>query len=147
MKKMLFLVAIALVGMVSSCKKDETTEPTAQERLIGKWKASKAIIGTTNAVKESSTSKTELEVEFTQDGKVVFTWINSDLTATPPAVVKSNLNGVYSWSGETITITVQAGSDTRTIIGSMVVTETDLVFTGTSGDLTTFISVLEASRI
>lgn len=144
---MLFFVAIVLVGLVSSCKKDETPEPTPQELIVGKWKASKALIGSTNALTVSASAKTELEVEFTQDGKVIFTWQNYDLTTNPPSLIEFNLNGIYSWNGDQFTITVQNGSDTRTVIGSMAVTSTTFVFTGTSGDIATFISLLEATKL
>ncbi len=147
MKHILFLVAIAMLGLVSSCKKDEKTEPTPQERIIGKWKASKALIGSTNALSVSASAKTELEVEFTQDGKVIFTWQNYNLTTNPPTLIETDLNGVYSWNGNQFTITVKNGADTRTVIGSMAVTATTFVFTGTSGDITTFISLLEATKL
>jgi hypothetical protein len=143
MKHMLFFAAFVLVGLVSSCKK----EATAQELIIGKWQATKALIGTTNAIPVSADAKTDLQIEFTSDGKVVFTWQNYDLTKTPPTLIENNLNGVYSWNGDQITIAVTAGSDTRNIIGSMEVTGTNLTFTGTSGDITTFFSKLEATRI
>jgi len=148
MKNILFFAAIAFVALVSSCKKDDTTkEPTPQERIVGRWKASKAVIGTSDVLIPTSTSKTELEVEFTQSGAVTFYWTNTILTTTPPTVSESTLNGVYSWNGDILTIAMTNGSDTRTVTGPIVITETNFVFTPNSGDITTFVSLMEADKL
>ncbi len=147
MKHMLLLAALVLVGLAPSCKKETTPEPTPQERLIGKWQATKALLGATDALPVTATSKRDLEVEFTSDGKVVFTWQNYNLTNNPPTLIESELKGVYTWNGDQITITVTAGADSKTIVGSMVVTATTFVFTGTSGDIATFFSLIEADKI
>lgn len=147
MKHMLLLAALVLVGLAPSCKKETTPEPTPQEHLIGKWQATKALQGATDALTVSATAKKDLEIEFTSDGKVVFTWQNYNLTNNPPTLIESELKGVYSWNGDQITITVTAGADSKTIVGSMVVTATTFVFTGTSGDIATFFSLIEADKI
>jgi len=46
---MLLIAALVLIGLAPSCKKD-TPGPTPQERLIGKWQATKALLGATNAL-------------------------------------------------------------------------------------------------
>jgi uncharacterized protein (TIGR03066 family) len=145
MKHVLFFAAFVLVGLISSCSKDP--EATPQELLIGKWQATKALLGATNALPVSAAAKTDLQVEFTSDGKVVFTWQNYNLTNNPPTLIESDLNGVYSRNGDQITITATAGAYSKTIVGSMVVTATTMVFTGTSGDIATFFSLIEADKI
>jgi hypothetical protein len=54
MKNILLFAAIILIGLVSSCKKDE--EPTLQERLVGKWKATKVFIGSTDVLIPTATA-------------------------------------------------------------------------------------------
>jgi hypothetical protein len=148
MKNILLFAAIILIGLFSSCKKDETTkEPTLQERLIGKWKATKVLIGTTNPLTPTATTTTELEVEFKSDKTMALNWTTTILTSNPPTVSKSTLNGVYSWNGDILTVTAINGSDMRTVTGPIVITETNLVFTPTSGNTTDFISLLEADKL
>lgn len=143
MKHMLLFAAIALIGLVSSCKKEATSE----ELLIGKWQASQAFIGTNNALVTTSTSRTELQIEFKEGNALAFTWQTYNLTTNPPVLIESTLNGTYSWNGDNISITVVSGSDTRTVTGTMDVSGTNFLFTGTSGDIDNFISLLEADRI
>ncbi|MCC7467485.1 MAG: hypothetical protein IT261_14485 [Saprospiraceae bacterium] len=148
MKNILLFAAIILIGLVSSCKKDETPkELTLQERLIGKWKATKVFIGTTDVLIPTATTTTELEVEFKSDKTVALNWTNTILTTTPPTVSKSTLNGVYSWTGDILTLTAINGSDMRTVTGPVVITDTRLEFTPTSGNTNDFISLLEADRL
>ncbi|HAD10916.1 MAG TPA: hypothetical protein DCF33_00610, partial [Saprospirales bacterium] len=68
-------------------------------------------------------------------------------TTNPPTVTKSTLNGTYSWNGDILTITAVNGSDTRTVTGPVVISETNMVFTPTSGDTATFVSLLEAEKL
>lgn len=148
MKHILLFASIALVALVSGCKKDDTPkDPTPQERIIGRWEASRAFIGATDVLIPTSTSKTELEVEFTQNGTVAFHWTNTILTTNPPIVSESTLNGVYSWNGDILTITVTNGADMRTVIGPIDISETHFLFTPTSGDTNEFISLLEADKL
>ncbi len=144
MKRILLFATIALVALVFSCKKD--ADPTPQERIVGNWKATKAFIGTNDVLIPTSVSKTELEVGFTSSNTVAFNWTNTILTTNPPSISKSTLNGVYSWNGDILTITVTSGADMKTVTGPIVFTETHFVFTPSSGDTTDFISLLEADK-
>ena len=145
MKRILLFASIAIVALFSSCKKDD--DPTKQELIVGKWKASKAVIGSTDVLVATALSSTELEVEFTSNNTVTFHWINTILTTNPPSVNESDLNGTYSWNGDILTIVVTSGADTRTVTGPVEVTESHLHFTATSGDTTDFINLLEADKI
>ena len=148
MRNILFFAAIALLGLVYSCKKESTPEdPKPEERIIGRWKASKAVIGTKDVLIPTATLKTELEVEFFNDKTVVFHWMNTILTSNPPGMSESMLNGVYSFDGDVITIAVTSGMDTKTVIGPIEITETSLVFTATSGDVSSFINLMEADKL
>lgn len=147
---MLFFAAIALIGLVSSCKKDPVVaEPTPQELIVGKWKATKAVFATKDilVMAPNSTLKTELEVEFTQTGTVAFNYTYTNLSTNPPGVLKTTLNGTYSWNGDIITINAQNGADIRSVTGTIVITKTNLVFTATSGDIAEFLGLLEADKI
>lgn len=143
MKKILFLSAFVLVALVSSCKKDD---PKPEELIVGRWTASSAVIGSTDVLIPTASTKTELEVEFTSGGAVTFFWTNTVLTTNPNGVFESSLNGTYSWNNGALTITVQSGADVKTVTGTMDITESHFLFTGTSGDITTFISLLEAHK-
>ena len=148
MKHILFFAAIALIGLVSSCKKDPAVaEPTPQELIVGKWKATKAVFAANDILIPTSTTKTELEVEFTQSGTVAFNYTTTLLNSNPPGIFESTLNGTYSWNGDIITINAQNGADIRSVTGTIVITKTNLVFTATSGDTAEFLSLLEADKI
>lgn len=148
MKHILFFAAIALIGLVSSCKKDEKAdEQTPQELLIGSWKATKAVLANNDIIIPTSTTKTELEVVFTQNGTVAFNYTTTLLNTNPPGVFESTLNGTYSWNGDILTINVQNGPDIRSVTGTIVITKTNLVFTATSGDTADFLSLLEADKL
>ncbi len=145
---MLFFAAIALIGLVSSCKKDPVVaEPTPQELIVGKWQATKAVLAGNDILIPTATTKTELEVEFTQSGTVAFNYATTILNSNPPAVAKYTLNGTYTWNGDIITINAQNGADIRSVTGTIVITKTNLVFTATSGDIAEFLSLLEADKI
>jgi hypothetical protein len=85
-------------------------------------------------------------VEFTSSGTLTFFWKNTDLTSTPNGVFESTLNGTYSWNNGALTITVQSGADVKTVTGTLDITESHFLFTGTSGDTATFLSLLEAHK-
>jgi len=72
---------------------------------------------------------------------------NTILTSNPPGMSESMLNGVYSFDGDVITIAVTSGMDTKTVIGPIEITETSLVFTATSGDVSSFINLMEADKL
>ncbi len=148
MRHILFFAAFTLIGLVSSCKKDPVVaEPTPQELIVGKWKATKAFFGTNDILIPTSTMKTELEVEFTQSGTVAFNYTTTILSSNPPGIFESTLNGTYSWNGDIITINAQAGSDIRSVTGTIDLTKTKLVFVASSGDVTDFLSKLEADKL
>lgn len=148
MKRILLFASIALVSLVSSCKKDAAPEdPKPEELIVGRWKASSAFIGTTDALLPTATLLSELEIEFTASNTVAFHRKNTILTSNPPAVTEFTLNGVYSFDGNIITITVFSGIDSRTVIGPIDITETHFLFTATSGDTIDFYSKIEADKI
>ena len=143
MKRILIFASIALMALVFSCKKD----PTPQELIIGRWKASKAFIGATDVLVPTSTTENELEIEFIESKSVLFHRKNTTLTTNPPTVFESTLNGTYSWNGDIITIIVTAGNDTRTVTGPVEITARYFLFTATSGDTTDFYSLIEADKL
>lgn len=147
MKQILLFTAMIFLGLTIGCKKDENKEATPQELIIGKWKATTAVIGGSNVLIPNSTTKTELELEFRSDKTLAFNWTNTILTNNPPTVSQSTLNGTYSWNGDILTITAVNGSDVRTVTGPVVISETEMVFTPTSGDTSTFVSLLEAEKL
>lgn len=145
MKRILLFASIALVALFSNCKKDD--DPTNQELIVAKWKASKAVIGTTDVLVATALSTTELEVTFNSNNTVTFHWINTILTTNPPSVNESDLNGTYSLDGDILTIVVTSGADSKTVIGPVEVSDTHLHFTATSGDTSEFINLLVADKI
>ncbi|GEM_PF-1475774 len=148
MKRILLFATITLVSLVFSCKKDAKPEdPKPEELIIGRWKASKAFVGTTDVLIPTSTIVNELEIEFTAGKTIVFHRKSTILTTNPPGVSQSTLNGVYSLNGDIITITVTSGPDTRTVTGPVDITETHFLFTATSGDTTDFYSLIEADKL
>ena len=148
MKHILFFAVITLVGLVSSCKKDPAeAEPTPQELIVGKWQATKAVLAGNDIIIPTTTTKTDLEIEFMQNGTIAFNYTTTLLNTTPPGIFKSTLNGTYSWNGDIITINAQNGTDIRSVTGTIVITKTNLVFTATSGDIADFLGKLEADKI
>lgn len=148
MKHILLFASIALIALVSSCKKDaKPGDPKPEELLIGRWKASRAFVGTLDLMIPTSTLKNELEIEFTVNKTVTFYRKSTILNTNPPSVSESTLNGVYSLNGDIITITVTSGADSRTVAGPLVITESHFLFTATSGDTTEFYSLLEADKL
>jgi hypothetical protein len=147
MKQILLFTVMVFLGLNIGCKKDEDKEVTPQELIIGKWKATKAVIAGSDVLIPTSTSKTELEIEFRSDKTLAFNWTNTILTNNPPTVTNSTLNGSYSWNGDILTITAVNGSDVRTVTGPVVISETEMVFTPNSGDTSTFVSLLEAEKL
>ncbi|MBP6811220.1 MAG: hypothetical protein KA138_06860 [Saprospiraceae bacterium] len=148
MKRILLFASIALVSLVASCKKDAAPEdPKPEELIVGRWEASSAFIGATDALLPTATQLNELEIEFTASNTVAFHRKTTVLTTTPPGVIEFTLNGVYSFDGNIITITVVSGLDSRTVIGPVDITETHFLFTATSGDTLDFYSKIEADKI
>lgn len=148
MNRILLFASIAFVSLVCSCKKDaEPKDLTPEERIIGRWKASRAFVGTTDVLIPSSTIKNELEIEFTTSKTIIFYRKSTILTTTPPGISESTLNGVYSFNGNIITITATLGADSRTVTGPIDITASDFLFTATSGDTNDFYSLLDADKL
>jgi len=55
--------------------------------------------------------------------------------------------GADAGNGAILTIAVVSGLDTRTVTGTVDVSESHLVFTATSGDTADFLSLLEADKL
>ena len=143
MKHMLLLAALALVGLVSSCKKD----PKPEELIIGKWKVTKLIVDTEDVIASSIDSKTEVEVEFTKSGTIIFNVKITDYTVFPALVEEIVSPGTYSWNGDKITISVDDSGTPLSITGIVDLTENRLIINATSGDIVDFFSLLEADKI
>lgn len=143
MKRMLLFGFIALVALISSCKKDDKPEdPKPEELIVGRWKASSAFVGTLDLLVPTSTMKNELEIEFLANKSVVF--YRKSLI---PVVYESTLNGVYSLDGDKITMTASVGADSKTVTGPLDITASHFLFTATSGDTTEFYSRIDATKL
>ncbi|MFN0214964.1 MAG: hypothetical protein ACKVT2_11975 [Saprospiraceae bacterium] len=147
MKHSLIFASLVLIALVAACKKDAEPGPKPEDLIIGKWKASRAFVDTTDLLVPTSTLERELEIEFKADKTVAFYRKSTFLNTNPPVVTESTLDGVYSWNGNVITITGISGADSRTVIGPIDITETHFLFTATSGDTTEFYSLLEADKL
>lgn len=142
MKRILIFASIALVALVSSCKKD----PTAEELLIGKWTATKVITDNENIVGTVDDYKTEVDFEFKQDGIMALTITESDLSTNPIESETFTIAGTYSWSGGNLTLGIDDGIDVLSVTGTAEVSESKFTFIGTSGDVDDFISQIEADK-
>ncbi|MFN0037449.1 MAG: lipocalin family protein [Saprospiraceae bacterium] len=143
MKRILLFAAIALIALVSSCKKD----PKPEELLIGKWKTTKVISDGEDILAPDPDYKTELEIEFTESGNVVYTFKDTDLTVNPPEPEIFSQTGTYSWNGDQLTLSYIDGTDTVSVTGKPDVTKSRLVFVATSGAVEDFFSLLEADKL
>jgi archaellum component FlaF (FlaF/FlaG flagellin family) len=143
LKRILLLSAIALVALISSCKKD----PKPEELIIGKWKVTKLIVDTEDVIASSIDSKTEVEVEFTKSGTIIFNVKITDYTVFPALVEEIVSPGTYSWNGDKITISVDDSGTPLSITGIVDLTENRLIINATSGDIVDFFSLLEADKI
>lgn len=143
MKRILIFASIALVALVSSCKKD----PKPEELLIGKWNASRVISDAENLVGTLDDYKTEIEIEFTQGGSMILKITETDLSVTPAESSSYTIGGTYSWSGDDLTIGLSDGIDVFSVTGTAEISKTKFLFTGKTGDVDEFISLIEADKL
>lgn len=142
MKKVLILSTIALVALFSSCKKDD---PTSQELIVGKWKVTKMVVDTEDVLAPDPDYVTQIELECSSNGSLVFTVKETDFTTTPAEVYNEVYSGTYSIANQQVTVSLP--TEGLSITGNLDVTKTRLVIVSTSGDVEDFFSVLEAEKI
>lgn len=143
MKRFLLFASLVLVGLVSSCKKD----PKPEELIIGKWSVTKLIVDSEDVVASDPVFETRVELEFLNNGSLVFDIRETDYTVTPVEVEEYAVSGSYTWEDDKITLTIDSGGDILTVTGNVEVTKTRLIITATSGDIIDFFSILEAVKL
>ena len=143
MKHILFFGSIAFVFLIFSCKKEAKPE----DLILGKWKVTKLIVDGEDIVAISPDYQTQVEVEFTKSGTVVFNIKNIDYTKSPAELEETSASGTYSWDGGKITISVDDVGDLLSVTGNVDVTENRLLINATSGDTVDFFSLLEADKL
>lgn len=144
MKKIFLLTTLSIVALLSGCKKDD---PDPQELLIGNWQVTKLVVDGEDVLAPNPDLLTEVVVEFTESGSVIFEVSETDLTTNPVSTDEYTFSGSYSWEDDRINVSIDADGDILAIGGNIDVTRTRLVINATSGDTQDFFSLLEATKL
>jgi uncharacterized protein (TIGR03066 family) len=144
MQRLMLLTALLATVFFTSCKKEKSTA----ELLEGKWKVTRLIADGEDVILGDDDYKTAVELEFTNSGSVLFHIKELDLTTAPPTTESFVFAGTYTLSGDdNLTFVLSADGENMAVTGTLNLTDNKLTFTGTSGDVEDFISVLEAERL